>query len=548
MRKIILSSITMVLIVTTPAMSVNVALNKPVTGSIYYDQGSEVFPYDNITDGRLDDTGSPYDWSFWLTPHYSTGYAVVDLENTYDIEMFRVQNTHNRQYNDRSTANFSIYVSTDGVDFGSAVVSGTMPTAWGTNPIPWEEYSVSSVRGRYVRFNVDSYYGSSGGLNELEVISVDADGDDIADADDNCPEISNPSQEDLDVNGVGDVCETNVNAYIRGSGGDPGEGLPSWDPIQHIYEDKIHIENKSAGQAILLPMAAVLQTLAPASVSGDNTDNEAHSSGLPPDACWVYIESASEGTVGDLSDGTLDPGERISRIWQFHDPEDKTFTFFADVKAAGLPSKRSWAEESPGEGRAFFHGSGTAHTWKAAWKKSISPEALAADEPLLYGQAQKPLSLMTDDGTPELFTGSADGGLICANRFDLSKLREPSEVSFYIGESAVGSRVDLILYFDPMGRAAVPDPALEVYRKQVEIEEKGFQRVTIPRSSLFVRGERRRILFVGVENLPGTKYSLGVDQSSMIRGNGAYSVDGGRTFRQQAACPVMDGNFMIRLQ
>lgn len=538
----------MVLIVATPAMGVNVALYKPVTGSSYYDSGSEVFPFDNVTDGRLNDTGSPWDWSFWLTPNATTGYVVVDLENTYDIEMFRVQNTHNRGHNDRATANFSIYVSTDGVDFGSAVVSGTMATVWGASPIPFEEYLVSSVRGRYVRFNIDSYYGSSGGINELEVIVVDTDGDDIADEDDNCPEVSNPSQEDLDVNGVGDVCETNVNAYIRGTGGDPGEGLPSWDPILHIYEDKIHIENKSAGQAILLPMAAVLQTLAPASVSGDNTDNEAHSSGLPPDACWVYIESSSEGTVGDLSDGTLDPGERISRVWQFHDPLEVPFTFFADVVAAGLPSKRSWGEESHVEGRAFFHGTGIAHSWKTAWIESIGPKAFAADEPLLYDQAQMPMSLMTDDGTPELFIDTVDGGLICANRFDLSKRREPREVSFYIGAPAVGSRVDLILYFDPLGRAAVPDTALEVYRKQLEIEEEGFQKVMIPRGTLFVRGKRRGTLFVGVENLPGAKLSLGVDQSSMIRGNGAYSVDGGRTFRQQAACPVMDGNFMIRLQ
>ena len=113
--------------------------------------------------------------------------------------MFRVQNTHNRGHNDRSTRNFNIYVSDDGVSFGSAVVSGTMPNPSGANPIPFEEYPVSGVSGRYVKFSTDSYYGASGGINELEVIALeqDADGDGITDGDDNCPDDPNPGQEEL---------------------------------------------------------------------------------------------------------------------------------------------------------------------------------------------------------------------------------------------------------------------------------------------------------------------------------------------------------------
>jgi hypothetical protein len=41
----------------------------------------------------------------------------------------------------------------------------------------------------------------------------DGDCDGVADSKDNCPEKANPGQEDVDANGVGDVCETN-NPYV----------------------------------------------------------------------------------------------------------------------------------------------------------------------------------------------------------------------------------------------------------------------------------------------------------------------------------------------
>jgi hypothetical protein len=148
------------------------SLNKPVSGSGYLNHGStEIFPYHNITDGFFNDTNDiePYPnlWSFWVTSNASKGYATIDLEAIYDLDYFKIQNTHNRYNNDRATTKFHIEVSTDNVHFTS-VVSGTMAVSF-ADPIPWETYDIASVNARYVKFFIDGYAGYSGGINELEV-------------------------------------------------------------------------------------------------------------------------------------------------------------------------------------------------------------------------------------------------------------------------------------------------------------------------------------------------------------------------------------------
>ncbi|NUM37305.1 MAG: discoidin domain-containing protein [Candidatus Brocadiae bacterium] len=141
---------------------------KSVTGSSYYNSGSEVFPYSKIVDGRYNDTGTGYDWSFWLTPNSSSAYAVIDLGNVYSLSRFEVQNTHNRVHNDRGTKDFRISVSADGINYTS-VVSTTLAAVWGLNPIPIETFHISSYQARYVRFDIDTWYGNGGGINELSV-------------------------------------------------------------------------------------------------------------------------------------------------------------------------------------------------------------------------------------------------------------------------------------------------------------------------------------------------------------------------------------------
>ena len=148
-----------------------ISQGKPVTSTGFYDQGTETFPASNITDGLFDDTGTPGNWSFWLTPNGQLGSATINLGGLYAINQFQLQNTHNRGYDDRGTNAFDISVSTDGINF-TPVVSGSFGT-WPNIPIVTENLTAPVV-GKYVKFNIDSFYGSSGGFNELQVYGTPA--------------------------------------------------------------------------------------------------------------------------------------------------------------------------------------------------------------------------------------------------------------------------------------------------------------------------------------------------------------------------------------
>lgn len=154
------------------AAPTNVALGKTVTGSSYYDSGSEVFPYSQVVDGRTTDTGTGYDWSFWLSAQsqVTNQWVQVDLGQLYGISSVILYDTHNRGYNDRGTENYHVALSSNGISF-TTVGSGTFTNAEWLNQTADTLNLASVTNARYVRFYADSAYGSgSAGLAEIQVM------------------------------------------------------------------------------------------------------------------------------------------------------------------------------------------------------------------------------------------------------------------------------------------------------------------------------------------------------------------------------------------
>ena len=182
---LIMGAVFLGLSIETHAELVNpmlVSLGKPVTGSVYFDTAvvifnpaKEVFPWSNVNDGYFDDSltsrPNPQAWSYWLTPDNSTGWFIIDLLETSYISYFEIQNTRNRDYgNDRTSKDFHISLSSDGATWTNALTGVLINVLGAGKPIPIETFSLQTpISARYVKFDLDSFLGGSGGLNELSV-------------------------------------------------------------------------------------------------------------------------------------------------------------------------------------------------------------------------------------------------------------------------------------------------------------------------------------------------------------------------------------------
>ncbi|QJE94855.1 discoidin domain-containing protein [Luteolibacter luteus] len=161
----------------------NLALGKPVFSPGYCTRPhGSVFPPDNLTDGRLNDSGVPGDWSFWLAPDSEDGEFTVDLLEPSKIGRLSMQNTNNRGNDDRGIRTFDAYGSIDNKTF-FPLVKGEIPRVEKDDgaEFPFHDFSFDSVEARYVKVVVTSHYRhlkrpanhpcQGGGLNEIRIFA-----------------------------------------------------------------------------------------------------------------------------------------------------------------------------------------------------------------------------------------------------------------------------------------------------------------------------------------------------------------------------------------
>ncbi|MES2924903.1 MAG: discoidin domain-containing protein [Verrucomicrobiota bacterium] len=163
----------------------NLALGKPVTSPAHYSKAhGSVFPAGSLTDGRLNDSGSPGDWSFWLAPNEADGEFTVDLLEKTEIGRIDFQNTRNRTHGDRGLSGFRVLVSDDGLDFREILQAELQRIPELPAPgvdFPFESFSVAPVSARFVKVVGVSHYrhperapenpNHGGGLNEIRIFA-----------------------------------------------------------------------------------------------------------------------------------------------------------------------------------------------------------------------------------------------------------------------------------------------------------------------------------------------------------------------------------------
>ncbi|WP_367873940.1 discoidin domain-containing protein [Luteolibacter sp. Populi] len=161
----------------------NLALGKPVFSPGYCTRAhGSVFPPDNLTDGRVNDSGVPGDWSFWLAPDGEDGEFTVDLLEPQSIGRITLQNTNNRGIGDRGTASFEAYGSLDNRSY-FPLLTGELPRELADKgeAYPFHPFTFAPVEARYVKLVVTSHYRhdkrpsnhpcQGGGLNEIRIFS-----------------------------------------------------------------------------------------------------------------------------------------------------------------------------------------------------------------------------------------------------------------------------------------------------------------------------------------------------------------------------------------
>ncbi|MCP4803882.1 MAG: hypothetical protein GY913_14315 [Proteobacteria bacterium] len=127
---------------------------------------------ENVIDEDLSEATTS-DTTYWLASRGTTGWVEVDLGSVVGVTQLRWANTHNGPSADLATDAYELAVSVTGAFDGEETIvdSGNGEIE---DPLRFHQVDLTDpVAGQYVRFYVDGYHGSAGGLNELEIRGVE---------------------------------------------------------------------------------------------------------------------------------------------------------------------------------------------------------------------------------------------------------------------------------------------------------------------------------------------------------------------------------------
>ena len=321
--------------------------------------------------------------------------------------------------------------------------------------------------------------------------------------------------------GMDEFDQTLVHLLVRDYSGNQG-ALPYYNFGSRVYGDIVHLENTSESQ-IRLPIWAEIRTLEPEAVTIENSDT----GGDRPPTAWEFSRSLNDGFSPSNGDDFLDPGEVISRVWEFRNQNIEAFSFWGVLfSSTGVTSARGEAE------------------WTDLGEFEYHPFEGDGRTPIVEDERCR---FMVDDGSSELHTGSSEAGLIVANRFWVKGVTRLEAVRFETSGVAKGSRAAVVIYDSPTGAPPGAADTVEIFRTDVVLHGGRIQEVEVDRVAVNRTNADFAAFFVGVEDLGEESYSLGLDLSGPNEHATFISLDGGVSFEPSVRYPVVDGNAMIRV-
>lgn len=236
----------------------------------------------------------------------------------------------------------------------------------------------------------------------------DADGDGVADADDNCADVSNPGQENADDDALGDACDLNsfapaVNLHAADATGDEGSTL------------------STSGSFTDADGNATLTLSVPDGTPGTFTDLG--------DGSFTWSLGTDDDTSGTVV-VTADDGE--------HDPATQSFDYLASNVAPGVDASTVAADACTAALSASFTDPGTADTHVASidWGDGSATEQVAP--------ATSPVTGTHTYGSNGTFTATVtvtddDGGVGAGSAAAFATKNTPSSILQPINASGTQS-------------------------------------------------------------------------------------------------------------
>jgi uncharacterized protein (TIGR03382 family) len=142
-----------------------------------------LFPCSNINDNQVNDfDGTPSTRPYWLgRQRTALATITIDLGSDFTLSQLDLYNTSNRQYEDRATLDFRVWISSTpvtptigaGDTFGTLILDSTLTNFTGDpNPVQSFTTFLGNPSGRYLTFRADSSDTQGSGLSELDVFGT----------------------------------------------------------------------------------------------------------------------------------------------------------------------------------------------------------------------------------------------------------------------------------------------------------------------------------------------------------------------------------------